>query len=353
MIFSVDKEAKSLNHLPEKRFASLGVLERQDLGEWVIDESRILGEELLVVTSEFQGFEDTSDRLDVLALDTKGKLVVVELKRDKADKTTDLQAIKYASYCSTLTAEDIQKEYRTFWNARDSTNYSPEEVGAVFVEFLDEHLSEEYATVTEDSWADFELDDKPRILLAAGEYGTEITSPVMWLIEEYGVDITCVRIEAYEHRDRILLNTQQVIPVTEAEEYMTKRREKQEKQESSGTYQWTLSVLLERGVLASGDIVVFAESMVPEESDREWDPDDDFWRGRVTGKQGQSDAVEWLHDEKLYSFTGLTKEILHRLVERDKTKTLNGYGYWGHPAFGYEQLYELREEGATAAGREE
>lgn len=101
MIFSVDKEAKSLDHLPEKQFSSLGVLERQDLEEWVIDEPRILGEELLVITSEFQGFANTSDRLDVLAIDRDGNLVVVELKRDRADKTTDLQAIKYASNCST------------------------------------------------------------------------------------------------------------------------------------------------------------------------------------------------------------------------------------------------------------
>lgn len=95
------------------------------------------------------------------------------------------------------------------------------------------------------------------------------------------MEITCVRIEAYEHQDRILLNTQQVIPVTEAEEYMTKRREKQEKQESSRERQWTLPLLLDRGILVSGDIVVFAESRVPDDADREWNPEDDFWRGRV------------------------------------------------------------------------
>lgn len=349
MIFSVDKEANSLEHVPGQQFASLGVLERQDIEEWAIDEPRILGEELLVITSEFQGFEETYDRLDVLALDTDGKLVVVELKRDKADKTTDLQAIKYASYCSTLTAVDIQKEYRTFWNLRDDADYSPEEVGAEFVEFLNATPSEDYERHAEEGWADFELDDKPRILLAAGEYGTEVTSPVMWLIEEYGVDITCVRIEAYEHRDRILLNTQQVIPVAEAEEYMTKRRQKQEKQESSGEYETTLSVLLDRGVLAEGDIVVFDEARVPEDADRGWDENDEFWRARVTGKQGQTNTLMWLHDKNLYSFTGAAKELLHQLVGRDKDKVLSGYDYWTHPEFGHERLYRLRDRGVVEA----
>ncbi|WP_224332656.1 DUF91 domain-containing protein [Haloprofundus halobius] len=352
MIFSVDKDTQSLNHLPEHQFSSLGILERQDLEEWVIDEPRILGEELLVVTSEFEGFEDTADRLDVLALDTSGKLVVVELKRDKADKTTDLQAIKYASYCSTLTAEDVQKEYRTFWNTRDNEEYSPEDVGADFVEFLDRNLGGEYVTKTEDGWADFELSDKPRILLAAGEYGIEITSPVMWLIEEYGVDITCVRIEAHEHQGRILLNTQQVIPVTEAEEYMTRRRQKQEKQTQSGEYKTTLSVLLERDVLAPGDIVVFDKARVPDQANREWDPEDDFWRGRVTENRGQSDALEWLYDNELCSFTGAAKELLHELVERDRDKVLSGYEYWTHPEFEYERLYNLRDQAVTGDKRQ-
>lgn len=221
----------------------------------------------------------------------------------------------------------------------------------MFAKYLGENLGEEYATITEAGWAELELDDKPRILLAAGEFGTEVTSPVMWLIEEYGIDITCVRIEAYEHCDRILLNTQQVIPVTEAEEYMTKRREKQEKQESGDSYQWTLSLLLERGVLVPGDIVVFAESMVPEEAEREWDLEDDFWRGRVTGKQGQSDALVWLHDGNEYSFTGITREILHQLIGKNPKKTRNGFNYWTHPSFGNELLFKLREEGATAADR--
>lgn len=84
----------------------------------MIENPEILGEELLVIQSEYANFEETSDRLDVLALDPEGKLMVVELKRDEADDTTDLQAIKYASYCATLTAEEVQKEYRTFWNGR-------------------------------------------------------------------------------------------------------------------------------------------------------------------------------------------------------------------------------------------
>lgn len=349
MIFSVDRKGDRLKHLPEQELTHLQIREREDLEEWVIDEPRILGEELLVITSEYAKFEDLKDRLDVLALDPRGKLVVVELKRDRADQTTDLQAIKYASYCATLTAEEVQKDYREFWNGRLERQLTAEEVGKMFVGFLDEDITDD-VQYTDEGWANIELDDKPRILLAAGSFGPEITSPIMWLIEEYGMEITCTRIEAYEHRDRIILNSQQVIPIPEAEQYLTKRRQKQEKQRSSSVT-FSLNALLERGVLDEGDIVVFDERKAPTGIEREWDPNDDYWQGRVTGRTGQQDNVEWLEDGKLYSFTGLTREILYQLVGRDKEKPLNGYAYWTHPEFGNRSLLELRRSNVRGGVR--
>ena len=341
MIFSVDQAAGQLKQLPEQEFAQLDILEREHLEEWAVEEPRILGENLLVITSEYAKFEDLRERLDILAIDPEGKLVVVELKRDRADRTTDLQAIKYASYCATLTAEEIQKDFREFWNNRKGQNLSSEDVGEKFVNFLDENVTDE-VSYTDDGWANFDLDDKPRILLVAGSFGPEITSPVMWLIEEYNMDITCTRIKAYKHRDRVILNSQQVIPIPEAEEYLTKRREKQEKQKKTSVT-FTLPKLLKQGVLKEGDVVVYDERKVPGEADQEWDPEDDYWRARVTGRTGQQDNVEWLYNDELYSFTGLTREILNQLVGRNKSKPLNGYAYWTHPDFAGKTLLDLRE----------
>jgi len=102
----------------------------------------------------------------VLALDPDGKLVVIELKRDSADKTTDLQAIKYASYCSTISAEELQQDFRAFWNKRrdEDDQLTPEEVGDRFTEFLGEDVA-----TTEDGYADFVLDDRPRIFARRGQ----------------------------------------------------------------------------------------------------------------------------------------------------------------------------------------
>lgn len=229
MLFRIHGEG-TVESVPTHELAELGLRERDDLQEWVIHEPRILGENLLVITSEYAGFEDTLDRLDVLALDRDGKLVVVELKRDLADSETDLQALKYASFCSTLTAEDVQHLYREFHQRRRSEDLTPEDVGNQFASFI---ASDELISLGEDGWATFELDDRPRILLAAGDFGTEVTSPVLWLNQEYGLDISCVRLQAYEHNGEYLVQGQRIIPVPEADEYMTKRRKKQEQQRGS------------------------------------------------------------------------------------------------------------------------
>jgi hypothetical protein len=57
------------------------------------------------------------------------------------------------------------------------------------------------------------------------------------------------------------------------------------------------------------------------------------------------------HDKEVYSFTGLTKEVLHELVGRDRDEALNGYKYWCHPEFDDRTLSELRSSEASGSER--
>lgn len=59
------------------------------------------------MTTEYDKFDKTRDRLDILAIDKNGKLVVIELKRDIADRFSNLQAIYYAAYCSNINLDQI------------------------------------------------------------------------------------------------------------------------------------------------------------------------------------------------------------------------------------------------------
>ncbi len=67
---------------------SRGLRERAHLQEWVIVHPEVLGEDLLVVTVEYDSWRGVDgvgakDRLDVLAIEPSGRLVVAELKRDE------------------------------------------------------------------------------------------------------------------------------------------------------------------------------------------------------------------------------------------------------------------------------
>lgn len=338
MVYHVDGNGDGVTELEPSSFESLDFTE-SDIEEWIIETPSILGEDLLIVASQYAKFDRTDEMPDVLALDPDGKLVVIELKRDRADSTTDLQAIKYASYCSTISAEALQQDYRAFWNERrdEDDQLTPEDVGEMFQSFLGDDL-----VTTEDGYADFALDDRPRILLAAGSFGPEITTPVVWLEREFGMDIACVELEAHRQGGEVFVSSRRVLPIQEAEEYMAKRRQKERQQSrSSSRAERAITVLLEASLVEEGDIVVFDGEKVPDDADRPFDSEADFWRGRITGKTGRSNNVEWLENGSEYSFTALAQAVLERTTGRDIN--VNGYPYWRHPMHGM-TLSELRRE---------
>ena len=102
-MFHVDSSKTSLARLKRRRFADLDIREHDHLQEWLVQMPDSLGEDLLIIQKEFDDFADTRERLDLLALDKEGRLVVIENKLDDSGRDVVWQALKYAAYCSTLT----------------------------------------------------------------------------------------------------------------------------------------------------------------------------------------------------------------------------------------------------------
>ncbi len=217
MLFIYDKKNKAFSSREETDFRSHEITERKDIEKWVIKFPEMLGEELLIITTEYDQFDKTKERLDLLALDKKGKLVVAELKRDDSGKHVELQAIKYAAYCSTMTMDDVVSLRRTFIN-KSNKKQSDEETKNTIFDFIDNDDFEEF-------------DDKPRIMLVAKEFRPEVTSSVLWL-RKYGIDISCIKLTPYMIDDnRIGIVSSVIIPIPEAEEYIirSERKERSEK----------------------------------------------------------------------------------------------------------------------------
>src|SRR4051794_11537678 len=205
----------TLDGIPEEvdpgSFAALGALEVQHIEQWLVNAPAVLGEELLVITNQFAGFDNTRERSDILALDRAGKLVVIELKRDSSGSRQDLQALRYAAYSATLSHDDLAELYAAH-QGRKGNALSEEDALAA----LEEHVEErELAELSEDI--------RPRIILVAKSFQVEVTATCLWLREAWGMDIACVQLVPYQVDGQVLLASSVLIPLPEASAYTVKR----------------------------------------------------------------------------------------------------------------------------------
>ena len=61
-MYQIDKQQNKIYRLEEKTFSELGFKEREHLQEWIAKDPSCLGEELLIIQKEFDGFQETSSR---------------------------------------------------------------------------------------------------------------------------------------------------------------------------------------------------------------------------------------------------------------------------------------------------
>jgi alkylated DNA nucleotide flippase Atl1 len=200
-------------------FKALEAEELKDIERWIKREPEILGEEIRILASQFSNWNKTSDRPDLLGLDRAGKLVVIEIKRDGSGRDQDLQAIRYASYVSTLSSDKVIELYQAY-RAREHG----EEVS------LAEATEELEAFVYgEDGIASLDEDDSPRLVLVAAKFRPGVTSTVLWLRRSFDVDISCVQVEPYELNGEIVLTSTTLIPLPEAADFEVRMQSKRER----------------------------------------------------------------------------------------------------------------------------
>lgn len=221
-MFLINKANNSITKISSKTFHELGFKEREHLQEWIAKNPECLDEELLIIQKEFDGFNDTNERLDLLALDKTGSLVVIENKLDDTGKDVVWQTMKYVSYCSTLTKQQIVDIYQAYLDKYQTGEKAVENI----VEFMDGKPFEEISVNEHDQ----------RMIMVAGNFRKEVTSTVMWMLN-HGISVQCFKATPYQYGDEYLLDIEQIIPVKETEEYMIKMADKakeaQETKESS------------------------------------------------------------------------------------------------------------------------
>jgi len=305
--------------------AQAGLKERQHLQEWVIAHPEVLGSSIKIVAFEFGSWtghtgEKERDRLDVLALDGEGHLIVVELKRDKAPDTVEMQALKYAALVSRFTRDDLDRvhaRYRTQTSGREIT---PDDAAAEL---------DAWAEITEESLR------LPKIVLMATDFPQTVTATVVFLHQQLGLDIKLLVFQAYQTANDVLVTVSQHYPPPGIEEFVLSpevseaqkvKTGKQNKQREANA----VARLINAEVLEQGERFQFRAAPDLAEALEVWFAEDPS-RRYATWQDDPTFPLVWQADDQPYSTTGLARLILERGAGKP-VAALQGPAYWANDA---------------------
>jgi hypothetical protein len=202
-MYIIDKEKNRVTKLKEKTFSELKFREREHLQEWIAKNPSTLGEELLIIQKEFSGFSETNERLDLLALDKLGNLVIIENKLDDSGKDVTWQTIKYASYCSSLTKQEIIKIYQQYLGKSENS---------------EEKISDFYDGKEIDEILLNQGLNSQRLIMIAANFRKEVTSSVLWLMN-FKMRIQCFKVTPFSLDKQLFLNVEQILPTKDTEDF--------------------------------------------------------------------------------------------------------------------------------------
>jgi hypothetical protein len=205
-MYQIDKDQNRISALTPCKFSDLGFRERDHLQEWLAHNPTSLGEDLLIIQKEFDGFDDTRERLDLLALDKDGNVMVIENKLDDSGRDVVWQAIKYASYCSSLSKRQVIEIYQKYLDKYHDGQDAEESLCA----FLEQDDLDEVI---------LNKGNGQRLVFVAANFRKEVTSTALWLLS-HNITVQCFKVTPYMWGEQVFLDIKQIIPVPEVKELM-------------------------------------------------------------------------------------------------------------------------------------
>ena len=202
----IDRTSKTLVHLNEESLPDAGLTERGDIQKMIRNSPGAffaeMGEELLLVGEEIRPADLVDDRIDLLALDPQGAMVIIEIKRG-ASKLHLLQALTYAAMVSHWEGDRVIVE-------RQQLKGSSREVTEEEIELF---LREE---IEEINWTQ-------RIVLLAEGFDYSVLVTAEWLTEQYELDIRCYRLALAADGQSEFLACTCIYPPAELAEHAVRR----------------------------------------------------------------------------------------------------------------------------------
>lgn len=201
MLYKVKgKEVEKVNQTKFKQEEKL----EQDLEDWIEHESSILDERLLIFGRQVQ-IPEVNDRIDLLALDTNGNVVIIELKKGKLKHPVDIQSLRYASYVSRWEYDDLEKQANNYFSEKGEAEFNFNEK---FEEFCLNAGIDEIPDINQDQ----------RIIIVGSKLKEKLGSVALWL-REHSIDIKIIEVSLFKDGENLFLSPQIIIPIPTTEKF--------------------------------------------------------------------------------------------------------------------------------------
>lgn len=309
-----------------------GHVSEAQLESWIVANPQLVGEPLLVLGRQLAEFEEDQDRLDVLAVDEDGELVLVELKVADNFRVTDLQAIAYAGAYASRDPNDLAQTLRRTMQKQADTavvkTNAPESEQQVHQPSTptappDTTVTAESAALVSDPQeaAQITLDDSQqrivefleidefdawqpsqhvRIRLVAPTFPRRVLKTVKWLGDVYNMPIEVIAVRLFSQgEDRYSLTFARLLPLPDEGEFdMTVRRREERKRSENITRRPALvPVLVREGLLKHGQRLWVNKSVLRPKDRPLYDPDSRVFQVEVRVDGGTAPKFAWCPDE--------------------------------------------------------
>ena len=259
-------------------------LKEAELERIILQAPETLGEALLPLGQQLADFSEDKKRLDLLAVDSSGEIVVAELKVDEQFGLTDVQAIAYAgayaelptSHYATTLGESVKRSNGAPFRSASglSETATTKEAEDAIANFL-----------SLGSFEEWEPSQHVRIKLVAPDFPPRVLKNVKWLGDVYDMRIEAIRVQLFVEGDKKQLSFDRVLPLPGDDafdltirEREVKRRAKNERRRSRKA---VLALLIEKGILKEGDRLWLKEWAFKTEHRHLYDPDNEIFTGTV------------------------------------------------------------------------
>lgn len=253
-IFLLGDRGSSASKMTETTFAEIGWKEPNEIEDIAANNLSIFTpqgqeEESLLLVGR-QVVDETKGRNDLVALDSEGNLVLIELKRDREDIRAaggkiELQAIRYASALAKIESRKdlLERIYVPYIDDNEEVEEPFDHARSQLDEFLRSNEIE-----PED------LNRRQRIILFSSGYDDRSLSSLAWLSKN-GVDVTVLRGDLYKHQGQTMMSVEQLLPVSQEEEYFVDILEKSSSPKNEGSGTLKVRDLIKEGLVSEGDKV--------------------------------------------------------------------------------------------------